>query len=132
MIEMPPTMNRNLWRFLLVGSLTLPLCAEEKIDFNRQIRPLLSNRCFACHGPDEEKREADLRLDTREGALMDLGGYAAITSGKAEESELFHRITLAADHDDLMPPEGKGARFTDSEAALIKRWIEQEAPYANH
>jgi len=125
-------MNRNLWRFLLAGSLTLPLCAEEKIDFNRQIRPLLSNRCFACHGPDEEKREADLRLDTREGALMDLGGYAAITPGKADESELFHRITLAADHDDLMPPEGKGSRFTESEAALIKRWIEQEAHYANH
>lgn len=125
-------MNRNLWRFLLAGSLTLPLGAEEKIDFNRQIRPLLSNRCFACHGPDEEKREADLRLDTREGALRDLGGYAAITPGKAEESELFHRITLTAGDDDLMPPEGKGARFTESEAALIKRWIEQEAPYANH
>jgi len=106
--------------------------AEEKIDFNREIRPLLSNRCFACHGPDEEERKADLRLDTREGALMDLGGYAALAPGKAEESELFHRITLDEGDEDLMPPAGKGSKFTDAEVALIKKWIEQEAPYANH
>lgn len=117
---------------VLVATFCGLVSAEEKIDFNREIRPLLSNRCFACHGPDEEERKADLRLDTREGALMDLGGYAALAPGKAEESELFHRITLGADDEDLMPPAGKGSKFTDAEVALIKKWIEQEAPYANH
>lgn len=119
-----------------LGSFLAVLCgaarAEEKIDFNRDIRPLLSNRCFACHGPDEEERKADLRLDTREGALMDLGGYAALVPGKAEESELFHRITLDADDEELMPPAGKGTRFNEAEVALIKKWIAQEAHYANH
>ncbi len=105
---------------------------EEKVDFNRDIRPLLSNRCFACHGPDEAERQANLRLDTREGALRDLGGYAALVPGKAEESELFHRISLAPDDDDLMPPAGKGSRFTGAEVALIRKWIAQEAPYAKH
>ena len=117
---------------LLFSFLTLPLAAAEVIDFNRDIRPLLSNRCFACHGPDEAERKADLRLDTREGALMDLGGYAALAPGNADESELFYRITLDADHEDLMPPEGKGQKFTESEVALIKRWIEQDGHYANH
>ena len=117
---------------LLVSFPALPLFAEELIDFNRDIRPLLSNRCFACHGPDEEERKADLRLDTREGALMDLGGYVSLAPGDADESELFYRITLDADHEDLMPPEGKGQKFTPDEVALIKRWIEQDAPYANH
>ena len=119
-----------------LGSFLAVLCgaarAEEKIDFNRDIRPLLSNRCFACHGPDEEERKADLRLDTREGALMDLGGYAALVPGKAEESELFHRITLDDDDEELMPPAGKGTRFNEAEVALIKKWIAQEAHYANH
>lgn len=117
---------------LFASFLIVPVMAGEKIDFNREIRPLLSNRCFACHGPDEAKRKADLRLDTREGALTDLGGYAALVSGKPEESELLSRITLAADHEDLMPPAGKGAKFNEREVALIKKWIAQEAPYANH
>jgi len=63
---------------------------------------------------------------------MDLGGYAAITPGMVEKSELFHRITLEEGSDDLMPPAGKGAHFTTAEVAVIKKWIEQEARYANH
>ena len=63
---------------------------------------------------------------------MDLGGYAALVPGKAEESELFHRITLDADDEELMPPAGKGTRFNEAEVALIKKWIAQEAHYANH
>lgn len=106
--------------------------ADEKIDFNREIRPLLSDRCFACHGPDEAERQADLRLDTREGALRDLGGYAALVPGKAEESELLHRISLAPGDEELMPPAGKGTAFTEAEVARIRKWIEQEAPYARH
>ncbi|MFL2909007.1 MAG: c-type cytochrome domain-containing protein [Limisphaerales bacterium] len=63
-----------------------------KIDFTRDIRPLLSDNCFACHGPDLKQIKADLRLDTREGALSDLGGYSAVVPGKPSESELVVRI----------------------------------------
>lgn len=121
-------------RALMLATLTvLPLVAvsKEKIDFNRDIRPLLSNRCNACHGPDEEERKADLRLDTREGALMDLGGYVALEPGDPEASELFYRLTTD-DEDDLMPPPDKGARFTEAEVELIRRWIEQGGEYAEH
>jgi hypothetical protein len=105
---------------------------SDKIDFNIQIKPLLSNRCFACHGPDEEKRKAKLRVDTRKGAMRDLGGYSAVVPGKPEGSELFFRITLAADDEEVMPPKGKGTPLTPEEVALIKQWIEQDAPYAKH
>jgi len=100
--------------------------AEKKVDFNQQIRPLLSNRCFACHGPDEEERKAKLRLDNREGALK------AINLDDPADSELLYRIGLAHDDEDLMPPKGKGTQFEAEEIALIERWIKQDAPYAKH
>jgi len=105
--------------------------AESPVDFNREIRPLLSNRCFTCHGPDEGERKAGLRLDVAEGAFADLGGYAALMPRDAAASELYQRL-VTDDEDDLMPPPGKGARFTEEEAALVRRWIEQGAPYAEH
>jgi hypothetical protein len=117
--------------FVLSALIPVALHSEEEIDFNRDIRPLLSNRCNACHGPDEEERKADLRLDTREGALMDLGGYAALVPGDPEASELFYRITTE-DEDDLMPPPEKGPRFTEAEVDLIRRWIKQGGEYAMH
>lgn len=116
---------------LLITGFSLFAEAEE-IDFNTDIRPLLSNRCYACHGPDEEERKGDLRLDTREGAMMDLGGYKALVPGDPGESELVYRIALEEGHDDLMPPKGKGAQFNKEEIALIEKWIEQEAPFAQH
>lgn len=128
-------MKPTSWFPLLAGSFALtlpPLYAGEKVDFNRQIRPLLSNRCFACHGPDEAKRKADLRLDNSAGAFVDLDGRAALVPGNLEKSELFHRITLPTGHEDMMPPTGKGTRFSDKEVALIKEWIEQGATYASH
>lgn len=105
--------------------------AAEKIDFNTQIRPLLSNSCAACHGPDAETREAGLRVDTFEGATMDLDGHAAIVPGAPDKSELIRRITTT-DEDDLMPPKGKGRRFKPEEIALIRKWIEQGAEYQGH
>ena len=102
-----------------------------QIDFNRDIRPLLSSNCIACHGPDPEKREAGLRLDTQDGSQVDLGGYAAITPGDHSTSELFERITTE-DPDLRMPPEGKGRRFTHEEIALLTRWIDQGANYDQH
>ena len=88
----------------------------EKIDFNRDIRPLLSNRCVACHGPDEEERKADLRLDTAEGAGADLGGYASLVPGDPEASELFYRITTD-EEDDLMRLDS-AARTTEAAPSL--------------
>src|SRR5690349_24785673 len=82
------------------------------IDFNREIRPILSNRCYACHGPDAAKRKGvakPLRLDTEAGAFEDLGGYSAIVRGKPEESELIQRIA-SDDPNEVMPPPKHAAR----------------------
>src|SRR5688572_12247946 len=79
---------------------------ERAIDFNRDVRPILAGNCFACHGPDDKERKADLRLDTREGAIADLEGTHAVVPGKPEASELIARIT--ASDDDLMPPAKTG------------------------
>ena len=75
-------------RFASLSLLLLPyfLLAEEKVDFNTQIKSILSNKCIACHGPDEEHREAGLRLDTFDGATEDLGAYAALIPGDADDS----------------------------------------------
>jgi hypothetical protein len=102
------------------------------IDFNRQIRPILSENCFVCHGPDESQRKAKLRLDTRAGALAKLrGGGHAIVPGKAGDSELVSRI-LANDATERMPPAKTNKRLTASQIDLLKRWIEQGAPYSQH
>ncbi|MBI1310870.1 DUF1553 domain-containing protein [bacterium] len=103
----------------------------QKIDFNRQIRSILSNRCFACHGPDEEEREADLRFDTAEGALADLGGHAAIVPGKPEESTLVERIT-STDPDLRMPPASHGEPLSPTEVKLLTEWIRQGAKFEQH
>ena len=76
-----------------------------EIQFNRDILPILADKCFACHGPDDSHRKADLRLDTREGALADLGGHVAVAPGAPGKSELLTRITTD-DEDDLMPQDG--------------------------
>ncbi len=124
---MVPRFITILWMLPLLAS----AAAEPKIDFNRDIRPLISSNCVACHGPDEAERKAGLRLDTQEGSRADLGGYAAVVPGDLEASELIYRITTD-DPNDAMPPEGKGRRFTAAEVATIRRWIEQGADYAKH
>ena len=125
-------MNRTRMFFLFAGFVSsLDASAEEKIDFNRQIRPLISNHCIACHGPDDKERKADLRLDTLDGATMDLGGYAAVVPGKPDESELLLRI-LSEDEEEVMPPPKKGKRFTPEQADLIRRWIAQGGKYEKH
>ena len=101
------------------------------IDFARDVRPLLSDNCFACHGPDAKKRKADLRLDTREGALADLGGTSAVIPGKPNESELTRRIT-SDDEDDRMPPPDSGKQLDDRQKELLRRWIAQGAEYDLH
>ena len=103
----------------------------ERIDFQRQVRPILSDRCFTCHGPDEAAREADLRLDHRGGALADLGGYAAIAPGDLDESELIYRIT-AHDADERMPPADSGLSLSVQEVEILSAWVAQGAEYTPH
>ena len=81
---------KSLTFFLTV---VLPTGAFAKIDFTKDIRPILSENCFHCHGPDKKTRKAKLRLDLHEGATADLGGYQAISPGKPGDSELVTRIT---------------------------------------
>jgi len=103
--------------------------AEEKSppSFSREIRPILARKCFACHGPDESHREADLRLDLRESAI----DLEAITPGKPEKSELVARIT-SNDPDTLMPPPDSGESLSDTEKELLRRWIASGAKYEKH
>lgn len=105
--------------------------AADAIDFDRQIRPILSDKCFHCHGPDEATRESELRLDTKEGALADLGGHFAIVPGQADASELIKRIESSSD-DDRMPPPDSGRQLSAAQIDLLKRWIEQGASWQQH
>ncbi len=103
-----------------------------KVEFNRDIRPILSNRCYACHGPDDAKIEAGLRLDTLAAASKPAdSGAMAIVPGSPESSELIRRV-LSRDLDERMPPPRMGDGLTAIELELLQRWIEQGATYAQH
>ena len=103
------------------------------IDFGRDIRPILSDNCFTCHGPDKDKRKAGLRLDTKEDAFkkLDSGGYA-IVPGKPDQSRLLAVITLPPDDDDHMPPTKTGKKLSAAQVDLLRRWIVQGAKWAGH
>ncbi|WP_199756776.1 PSD1 and planctomycete cytochrome C domain-containing protein [Tautonia sociabilis] len=111
----------------------LAAAAEDggRVDFNRDIRPILSNKCLACHGPDEAERQADLRLDRARDATADRGGYAAVVPGDPDASELIYRVE-SEEELEVMPPSSFGKTVTPEEAALLRRWIEQGAEYAEH
>ena len=115
-----------------VIALFLSLSAvSAEVSFNNDIRPLLSNTCYRCHGPDEDERKGELRLDTREGAIADRKGSSAIVPGDLDASELIYRITTD-DADDVMPPPKAGKRFTPEEVALMKQWVAEGAKYETH
>jgi mono/diheme cytochrome c family protein len=101
------------------------------VEFNRDIRPILSNNCFTCHGPDKDLRKAKLRLDVEEVALADRGGYRVIVPGKPDDSELIHRIT-AKDRTERMPPPKTNKQLSAREIDLLRRWIEQGAKWQGH
>ncbi|NOZ41395.1 MAG: DUF1553 domain-containing protein [Planctomycetes bacterium] len=101
------------------------------VQFNRDIRPLLSDKCFACHGPDANSREADLRLDTHEGAFGERDDVQVLVAGNPEDSELFCRIA-SSDPDEQMPPPDSEQHLNPDEIALFKRWIEQGAKWQRH
>jgi mono/diheme cytochrome c family protein len=122
--------------YALLAGLAL-LCAAARlaagagVDFNREIRPILSANCFACHGPDAAERKADLRLDVKDGAFADLGDHRAIVPGKPEESELIRRVS-SADPDEAMPPADSGKKLTADQIALVRRWVAEGANWQEH
>lgn len=102
------------------------------VDFNREVLPILVENCFACHGPDEGDRKADLRLDTREGALgKGESGEIAIVPGKSSESAVITRI-FSTDRDEVMPPRKSKHQLTAAQKDLLKRWIDEGAGWGNH
>ncbi len=116
---------------LLVGVGTVTAAEPRPIDFNRDIRPILSNHCFHCHGFDHETREADLRLDVHEAVLADRGGYAAVVPGDAEASELIKRV-VSQDEFEVMPPAEADKDLLPQQIELLKRWVNEGAVWAEH
>src|ERR1700704_269252 len=96
---------------LVVGSASGGEDQAGKVDFSRDIRPILANNCLLCHGPDAKARKGDLRLDVREGALVAREGKAAIVPGKPDQSELFRRVSTT-DRDEVMPPTKSGKKLS--------------------
>ena len=95
----------------------------EEISFSKQILPLLSNNCFECHGPDKAERKAGLRLDTHEGAKMELkSGFSALVPGESSESEMYMRI-ISDDPEEIMPPPESSKSLTEDQKELIKKEI---------
>jgi len=105
---------------------------SDRIDFATQVRPLLSDRCFRCHGPDAAKRKAELRLDVRDGVFKDLGdGWAVVRPGDPDRSELVRRTSSFLD-DEMMPPPDSHLALSDPEKELLKGWVAQGADYKAH
>ncbi|HWB08052.1 MAG TPA: PSD1 and planctomycete cytochrome C domain-containing protein [Pirellulales bacterium] len=101
------------------------------IDFARDVRPILSAACFQCHGPDEKQRKGDLRLDTEDGALGVRDGHAPFVPGNLEASEALRRMR-SPDPDERMPPPDSGKALSEAQIDLVKRWVEQGAPWSSH
>ena len=102
-----------------------------RVDFNRQIRPILSESCYQCHGPDQNKRKAELRLDGREGLFRSADGTTIVVPGKPDESELMSRIT-SDDAELRMPPPKHAAALKPEQIDLIEQWITEGAQWKGH
>lgn len=127
-------------RALLLGTMLLcsrgeaaaqSIADEELVSFNNDIRPIMSDTCFQCHGPDPKAREGKLRLDRLESATEDRGGYAALVPGDPDESEMIWLI-FSDDPSEQMPPEEHARRLSDEEKELFRKWVEQGANYEEH
>ena len=102
------------------------------VDFDREVRPILSDKCFHCHGPDETGRKGKLRLDTAEGSRREKDGVRPVVPGSSATSELILRITSREDDEVMPPPESKLARLTPAEVGILRRWIDEGAEYRGH
>jgi hypothetical protein len=141
---------RRPWLWVLMGASVL-LCSllsphlatraqtAEKakikpVDFNREIRPILSDNCFSCHGPDEETRMANMRLDVKDaaqGPYTARDGYKIIAPGDSAASRLYQRIS-AKDESSRMPPSFSNRKLTEKQIVLIKQWIDEGARWDTH
>jgi hypothetical protein len=127
----PAPMISTLLFVLFAAPSSYSALADSRIDFDREIRPILSEFCYACHGPDAKARKADLRLDRKEDAFRDRSGSAVIVPGKIAESELIARIT-SDDPDEMMPPPKFKKRPASGQIELLRRWIAEGAKWEGH
>lgn len=126
-------MMRNIQLLLvLLSGPSLLTAAPPEVQFNRDIRPILAENCFQCHGPDPGSREADMRLDAEAGFFASKdGNLPVVVKGEPEKSELYLRL-ITADRGDLMPPPESKKELTTEEVDLIRTWIQQGAPWQGH
>src|SRR4051812_13201994 len=112
--------------------LALSIQAADEIDFNRDVRPILSDNCFACHGPDKNKRKSGLRLDTQDGAYATgQSGHAAFVPRSPENSEALKRI-VTKDNEEMMPPPSEHKKVTAEQLAIPTKWVAIGAKYDKH
>ncbi|MDZ4687303.1 MAG: DUF1553 domain-containing protein [Planctomycetaceae bacterium] len=124
---------RNAFSLAIAIAIELTAAAwgADEIDAHRQVRSILSEKCFACHGPDAAGRQAELRVDSREGLLQIRDGRPAVIPGRPEESELLRRVT-AHDPEDRMPPASTGKTLTAAQIELLRQWIADGARWQEH
>ena len=132
-IYLKATRTNLLCAMVLYWSFVFPsMTYSEDVQYNRDVRPILAEKCFACHGFDQTKREAGLRLDTQVGSQAVLeSGTVAIKPGEPNQSELIHRIT-SADHALVMPPAELGKQLSQQQIEILKKWIAEGAYYEKH
>jgi hypothetical protein len=136
---MPPTGKRCKYLAkILIGSICVivapawgPLHAREPVDFDREVRPILSEHCYPCHGPDKQARKADLRLDRRADAFRVREGVAVIVAAKPEESELIRRV-CSAEPDEVMPPPKFKKRLSAAQIDRLRQWVLEGAKWEGH
>src|SRR5207249_9888242 len=125
-------MKFKLVRASLLSSVFLSWPASAQVSFNRDIRPIMSDTCFRCHGPDKSARLMDLRLDIRDQALKPLvDNKIPIVPGKPEQSEIIRRI-CATDQSEIMPPEYAHKALTQAQKEIIRQWVAEGAKYEGH
>src|SRR5262245_45160396 len=125
-IDMP-----RRWLALVASAVFASIAPAQTVDFNRDVRPILSGKCFQCHGPDDAARKGGLRLDVRALALKELkSGHRALVPGDVATSEMINRVS--AKDDNAMPPPKTGKRLTEKEVATLRKWVEEGAKYAQH
>src|SRR3954464_7333137 len=107
----------------IVFAVVLLRATAATVDYARDVRPILSDKCYHCHGPDEKARKAKLRLDTKEGVFRVKDGKAVVVPGKSVESELIRRI-MTTDPDDHMPPADSNRTLNNEQIETLKRWVD--------
>jgi len=121
----------SLFTLILFPAFAAPSPTAAAVDFDREVRPILSDTCFACHGPDEKQRMAKLRLDTREGLFAERKTYSIVVPGDAAKSRLYQKITADAKAG-RMPPPTSGLSLNAKQIETIKKWIDQGAKWEMH